>query len=131
MGDWMKYVYAQFPRPTNATGVDVTLSVLDSNNNVYEIGKATSDSTGNFAFVWTPEITGKYTIFATFAGSGGYFGSSAETAINVEEAPVPAATPEPQPQPPTETYFTISTAAIIAAIAVVGALLALVLRKRP
>jgi hypothetical protein len=29
-GEWMKYVYAQFPKPNNATGVPVVLSVLDS-----------------------------------------------------------------------------------------------------
>jgi hypothetical protein len=130
MSDWMLYVYKQFPRPTTATGVEVTLSVLDSNNNFREIGKTVADSDGFYSFMWTPDIPGKFTVYANFAGSKAYWPSHATAAFGVMEAPEPAATPEPQPQPPTELYFTISTVAIIAAIAVVGAILALILRKR-
>jgi hypothetical protein len=31
MSDWMAYVYMQKTMPTNATGVEVTIDVLDSN----------------------------------------------------------------------------------------------------
>jgi hypothetical protein len=40
---WMEYVYMQQPRPTNATGVDVTISVLDPNGNCYDVTTTTSD----------------------------------------------------------------------------------------
>ena len=62
MGEWMKYVYMQFPRPTNATGVEVALSVLDANGNLREIGRTTSDADGFYSFDWTPDIPGKYTV---------------------------------------------------------------------
>ena len=129
MSDWMLYVYKQFPRPTNATGVEVILSVLDSNNNTREIGKTTSDSSGFFSYQWTPDIEGKYTVIASFAGSNAYYGSYAETAFAVDPA---APTPAEVTIPPdsSATYATYSTIAIIAAIAVVGAILALLLRKR-
>jgi hypothetical protein len=131
MSEWMQYLYMQFPKPTNATGVDVTLSVLDSNGNTYEIGTATSDSNGKFSYMWTPEVPGKYTVYATFAGSKAYWPSSAETAFGVMEAPEPPAEPEPEPPSMTDTYIFATGAAIIIAVALVGVVLALILRKRP
>jgi hypothetical protein len=103
------------------------LDVVDANGNFRNIGTITSDATGFYSFVWEPDIPGEYTVYATFAGSESYWQSSAETAFFVEEAP--AATPEPTPvaQAPVETYFTVSTIAIIVAIAIVGVL---ILRKR-
>ncbi len=130
MTEWMKYLYMQFSKPTNATGVEVTLSVLDSNNNFREIGKTTSDSSGAFSYMWTPDIPGKYTVYATFAGSKSYWPSSAETAIGVQEAPPPPASPEPQPPSMTDTYIFVGVTAIIVAVALVGVVLALILRKR-
>jgi outer membrane protein assembly factor BamB len=129
MSEWMRYVYMQFPRPTNATGVEVVLSVLDPNNNTYEVGRTTSDASGMFSCAFTPEVAGKYTIIASFAGSKSYYGSFAETAINVEEAPPAPAAPEPAAaQPPLDMYVLYATIAIIIAIAIVGLL---ILRKRP
>ena len=46
MKDWMGYVYQQKPLPTNFTGVEVTLSVVDANGNYRTIGTATTDVTG-------------------------------------------------------------------------------------
>ena len=43
---YMLYVYKQFEMPTNATGVPVTISVVDANGNFREIGTTTSDSSG-------------------------------------------------------------------------------------
>jgi hypothetical protein len=126
--EWMKYVYMQFPRPM-AEGVEVTFTVIDSNNNSYDVGKATTDSSGTYAFVWTPEISGKYTIIASFAGNKAYWPSYSETAMNVLEEPAP--TPDNTQEivmPPFETYLAIATVAIIAAIAIVGVLL---LKKKP
>jgi outer membrane protein assembly factor BamB len=129
MSDWMAYVYKQFPRPTNATGVEVTLDTVDPNGNWIHIGTATSDSSGMFSYMWKPDIPGKYTVIATFPGSGAYYASYSETAIGVDEAPpTPTPTPPAAPLPPYEMYTIGTGVAIIAAVAIVGLLL---LRKRP
>jgi hypothetical protein len=131
MSGWMSYVYQQQPMPTNATGVPVTLTVTDSNGNTRPIGTTTSDSSGAFSFQWTPDITGKFTVTATFAGSNAYYGSSAETAFAADPAATPTPTQAPQ-QSTVDQYFVPAVAGIIVAIAIVGAVLALlVLRKRP
>jgi outer membrane protein assembly factor BamB len=128
MSDWMLYVYKQFARPADVVGVEVVVEVLDPNNNYYEVGRTTSDANGFFKLMFEPEVPGEYTIIASFAGSKAYYGSFAETAIGVAEAPVATPEPTPVPQAPVETYFTVSTIAIILAIAIVGFLL---FRRRP
>jgi len=127
MTEWMGYVYQQKPRPTDVTGVEVVVSVLDPNTNCYEVGRATSDENGMFRVVFTPLVSGEYSVYASFEGSQGYWPSQAVTSINVEQAPAATAEPTPMPQAPVGTYFTISTVAIIVAIVIVGVLL---LRKR-
>jgi outer membrane protein assembly factor BamB len=129
---WMEYVYMQKAKPANATGVEVTLSVLDSNNNFRDIGTATSDASGFFSYQWTPDIPGAYTVVARFAGSESYYGSYAEAAFAVDAAP--ESTPAPTPTPPSvsEQYFMPMSIGMIIAIVVVAALLVLLLlRKRP
>ncbi|MCJ7559062.1 PQQ-like beta-propeller repeat protein, partial [Candidatus Bathyarchaeota archaeon] len=129
MSDWMLYVYKQFPRPANATGVEVTLDALDPNGNFVHIGTATSDASGTFSYIFTPEVPGKYTVIATFAGSESYYASYAETAVGVSEAPAAPAAPEPAaPLPPFDLYILGATVAIIAAVAIVGLM---ILRKKP
>ncbi len=130
MSDWMLYVYSQFGRPANATGVEVTLSVLDPNNNVYDIGNATTDASGTFSFMWDPLVPGKYTVIATFAGSDSFYASSAETAVGITEAP--EVTPEPTPTPASvaDQYIVPATTGIIIAIVVVGLVIILMLRRR-
>jgi hypothetical protein len=127
MSDWMEYVYMQKPRPA-ATGVNVTLTVLDPNGNVYDIGTATSDSTGMYKFLWEPLVPGEYTIIAQFAGSESYWPSYAETAIGVLEAP--AATPEPTPAPLTDTYVAGFGIALIIIVVAGIVVIVLMLRKR-
>ena len=126
MSAWMEYVYQQQPKPVNARGVEVTITVLDPNGNCYDVAKATSDINGFYSCTFEPPVPGKYTVIATFSGSESYYGSSAETAIFVEEAPPAAPEATPAPQAPVETYFAVSTVAIIVAIAVAVVLL----RKR-
>jgi len=130
--EWMLYVYKQFPLPSTAVGVDVVISVVDANGNFREIGTAQTDTSGKFNLQWTPDIAGKYTVIASFAGSGAYFGSYSQTAFGVEaEHP---ATPAPTATPPTvaDMYLVPGIAGIIVAILVVGVVLALLmLRKRP
>jgi len=130
MSAWMEYLHMQKPMPTNVIGVPVILDVLDSNGNYRTIDTVTTDASGTFSCMWEPDIPGKYTLIATFAGSESYGSSWAETAFGVVEEP--AATPEPTPKPASaaELYFVPATAGIIVAIAVVGVLLMLMLRKR-
>ncbi len=128
MSDWMLYVYKQFPRPTDVTGVEVVVEVLDPNNNFYEVGRTTSDSSGFYKLMFTPEVPGEYTVIASFAGSKAYYGSFAETAIGVEAAPEPTPLPTPTPAPMTDTYVTGFGIGIIVAIVIGFALL--LLRKR-
>ena len=84
---WMEYVYQQQPMPANTTGVTVTLSVIDANNNFRQIGTATSDASGTYSLTWTPDIPGNYAIIASFGGSNSYYGSSAETHIYARQYP--------------------------------------------
>ena len=125
---WMEYVYMQQPRPTNATGVDVVLSVIDPNNNAYEVGRTKGDANGMYQMTFVPTVPGEYTLIATFPGSTSYYGSSAQTAFVVEPAPSPSPLAETIPLPPTEIYFAASTVAIILAVAIVGLLL---FKKKP
>jgi hypothetical protein len=151
MTSWMAYEYMQKPIP-NVKGVEVKLTAIDSNGNPHDIGKVTSDMTGMFKKMWTPPVTGEYTIIASFEGTKGYYPSYAETAVGVSTAQAtaaPTATPTPTPtiaptatpsptaspsivSPPpgngwgTEYYVAIAAVVIIIAIAAI----ALVLRKR-
>jgi outer membrane protein assembly factor BamB len=130
MSDWMLYVYKQFERPADVMGVEVVVSVLDPNNNVYEVGRTTSDSSGFFTTAFTPEVPGEYTVIASFAGSGAYYGSYAETSINIEEAPTTTPEPTTTPVSAADLYFLPVSGGIIAAIVVILGLLILLLRKR-
>lgn len=101
MSAWMAYVYEQQPKPTNATGVKVSLTAIDPNGNSQNIGEATTDLNGNFGIMWTPPVEGLYQIMATFKGTNSYFGSQATTYLGVEPAPSPAPTATPTPPTPT------------------------------
>jgi outer membrane protein assembly factor BamB len=131
MTKWMEYLYMQQAKPTDVIGVPVTLSVVDSNSNYREIGTVTSDADGFFSLNWKPDIEGKYTVYASFAGSESYWPSHAETAFAVD--PAPEATPAPTPTPASlaDLYFLPMSIGTIIAIVVVIALLALLLRKQP
>jgi hypothetical protein len=131
MKDWMGYVYQQKPLPSSFTGVQVDLAVLDSNGNHYSIGTTTTDTAGSYSLTWKPTIPGDYTVYATFAGTNGYWPSYAEDHFNVMES---AATPAPTAAPPasnTDTYILASAIAIIVVLVIIGAVLLLAVRKRP
>jgi hypothetical protein len=74
---WMEYVYLQQVKPADATGVEVVISVMDPNNNPIEVGRATSDVNGMYSLSFVPDVPGKYTVYATIAGSESYWGSIA------------------------------------------------------
>jgi hypothetical protein len=132
MTSWMKYIYMQQQLPTDTVGVPVSVSVVDSNGNFRQIGTTTSDASGKFGLQWTPDITGKYTVIATFGGSESYYGSSAETFFAVDEAaatPAPTATPI---QSAADVYFVPAIAGLFVLIIIVAIVLAmLMMRKRP
>jgi outer membrane protein assembly factor BamB len=130
MGEWMEYVYCQKPMPTNVTGVEVVLETLDPNGNFYEIGRTTSDASGMFKMLWIPEVPGEYTVIASFKGSESCWGSHAETAIGVSEAPQASPTPTPPPPSMADIYIVPGIIGIIVAIVVVGLVIILMLRKR-
>ena len=130
MSNWMLYVYKQFERPADIMGVEVIVSVIDPNNNCYEVGRTTSDADGGFKLMFTPEVPGEYTVIATFSGSKAYWPSHSQTYLGVEEAL--AATPEPTSQPSSaaDLYFLPISVGMIIAIVIVLALLILLFRKR-
>jgi len=131
-GAWMEYVYMQKPRPTDATGVPITLSVIDANGNYREIGQVTSDADGFYSLNWKPDIEGKYTLYASFAGSESYWPSHAVTAFAVDPK---AATPTNEPtQPPAsiaDQYFIPAIVGLFVFVAIIGAVIIMMLRKRP
>ncbi len=104
--------------------------MLDPNGNVYEVGRTTSDADGMYKCVFTPDVPGEYTVIATFDGSESFWPSHAATALYVEEAPENTPPPTPTPAPMTDMYVTGFGIGMILAIAVVGLLLVLMLRKR-
>ncbi|MEM2108003.1 MAG: hypothetical protein QXL10_01805, partial [Candidatus Bathyarchaeia archaeon] len=130
MSDWMLYVYKQFPCPANVKGVEVTIEVLDPNGNYYEVARATSDGSGFYSAAFTPPVPGKYTIIARFQGSKAYYGSYAETAIYVEDAPPATPPPTPPPASIADIYFIPAVIGIIIAIVVATVINIVVLRKR-
>jgi hypothetical protein len=129
---FMEAVYQQQAMPADITGVPITLSVLDANNNYRTIGTTTSDALGTFGYTWTPDIPGGYKVYASFAGSNSYYASSASTLIY---AGTPASTSTPTATTATsvaDTYFVPAIAGLFVLIIIVLALVVLsMLRKRP
>ena len=109
-GAWMDYVYQQQPHPTDFAGVTVVLTVVDPNNNQYQLGTATTDISGTYGLMVTPPVPGLYKLTATFTGNNGYYSSSATTYFGVSEAsavsPQPTSTVSP---PPTQTTMPSET----------------------
>ena len=150
MTEWMKYLYMQFPLSDEVDGVPVKLTAIDPNGEAVDIGTVTSDMSGLFKKMWTPDTEGEYTIIATFEGTESYWSSYAETAIGVGPAPPspsppptsptmsptqpptvsPTATPTSAP-PPAEGWETTAYVAVAAVIIIaVVAAAAILLRRR-
>jgi hypothetical protein len=130
MEDWMEYKFMEQGYPMDAVGVDVSLTVIDPNNNIYEIGTATSDVHGVYGMAYEPLVPGTYQLIAVFEGSEAYYSSSSATFFTVEEAPAATPAPTPPPEPMTDTYVLGLGAGAIVAIIVIGLILILMLRKR-
>lgn len=131
MSDWMLYVYKNFAKPAGTTGVEVTLSVIDSNNNYREIGRTTSDADGFFSYNWQPDIPGKYTVYASFDGSKAYWPSHATASFAVDPVEATPAPTTTQTESMADLYFLPMSMGIIVAIVVIGLITILLLRKRP
>lgn len=124
---WMQYLYMNKPMPSNATGVVVHLEYIGADGSKNDLTHVTTDLLGHYEFLWTPPAQGAYKVIATMDSTNSYYASTAETAVGVGPAQVGPAAPEVAPDN-TPMYFGISTAIIVAAIAIVGLL---ILRKRP
>jgi hypothetical protein len=131
MTNWMEYLYHQQPMPTNAKGVEVSIDTLDPNGNLVHIGNTTSDTSGAYGYAFKPEVPGLYTIIASFDGSKSYYSSRAETMINIQEAPAATATPTPTAASVADMYFVPAIVGLFIFVAIIGAVIILVLRKRP
>jgi hypothetical protein len=132
MSAWMEYKFMQQAMPTNATGVQVSLTAIDPNGNTIPIGTITSDTSGNYAIPYNPEVPGTYQVIASFAGSKAYGPSYSTTYINVgNEQSTSTPIPTPLQESVADTYFVPATVAIIIAIIIVGLANILILRKRP
>ena len=130
---WMEYVYEQQPRPTNVTGVQVQISIKDSNDNTRVIGTATTDASGTYALSWIPDITGNFTVYANFAGTNSYYSSSAETHFYAG-SPTPALAPTSPPingLASTSTLMLAVAAIIVVMITGIVAIALMINRKRP
>jgi hypothetical protein len=128
---WMQYVYMQKPEPAHVIGVPVTISVLDSNGNYYKIGTATTDASGMFTLTYFPTIPGNFTVYANFAGTNSYWGSSAETSFYAGPA---APTTPPTAAPVTGLASTgsleLGIAAVIIVIVIIGVVLAVLTMRK-
>lgn len=129
MSEFMDYLHMQnatlLNDPPNPRGVKVRLSIIDPQNNCYEIGVVTTDSSGKYRFTWTPEIEGEYTIIATFDGSNSYYCSYATTALSVT---MPAQ--QPEIQIPADNSLLLYCILILVLITLVISLLALFRRQK-
>ena len=129
MTPWMEYCNINGVMPTNATGVEVELSVVDSNNNYRVIGTVTTDpyNDGRFSMAWLPEVPGEFTVYANFKGTESYWPSNAAFSFVVDEAPEQA----PQPEAPVDNTMLMYgiLAAVIVAIVIGLIAVFLVLRK--
>ncbi|MHC3128696.1 MAG: PQQ-like beta-propeller repeat protein [Candidatus Bathyarchaeota archaeon] len=88
MSEWMIYVYKNFERPADATGVTVKLEVVTPSMEYKDLGTTTSDSYGNYGLAFEPDTAGTYMIIATFTGSGAYYGSTQTSYLTVAD-PIP------------------------------------------
>jgi len=134
MATQMEYLHLQLPidglaHDVTMTGVPVSLTAIDSNNNVVDIGVVTTSAYyGTFEKAWTPPTEGTYRIIASFAGDDSYGSSAAATAVTVGPAAETTQPPE-NPVIPDYTWTIIGTGiAVIIAVAIVGLLL--LIRKR-
>jgi hypothetical protein len=130
MGPWMEYLHMQTAMPSG-TGVPVSIDAVDPNGNPVHIATVTSDLSGTYAYTWEPELTGEYTITATFVGDDSYGSSWAEThAVVVEATETPPTATAPNFDAVNNTVTTTVIAGVVAIIIAVALATVLILRKK-
>jgi outer membrane protein assembly factor BamB len=92
MSTWMAYLYTlgttgPLVDLDDVNGVPVNIKVIHPNGNEEWITTVTTDSLGNYEYMYVPPTKGAYKIIAEFAGSGSYWSSTAEAAVGVKETP--------------------------------------------
>jgi hypothetical protein len=132
----MQYLHMQTPidgiwHNETITGVPVTLTALNSNGSVLNIGTVTKDGYyGTFSKSWTPADEGDYKIIASFAADDSYGSSGASTAVSVGPAPA-GQQPIEIPTPPDNTMLLYGILGAVAIAIIIGLVaILLVLRKR-
>jgi len=130
---WMQYLYEQQAEPANTTGVPVTLTYVDPNQNTYTIGTTTTNGySGAYQWTFSPTVPGTYTVIATFCGTNSYGPSSAETSFVWDAPPAATAAPTATPTSVANMYFVPAIAGLFVLIIIVAIVLAiLMLRKKP
>ena len=128
--DWMLYVYKQFQLPANATGVPLSLSVIDANGNHRTVATTTSDVNGHYSFTWTPDISGTYIVYVTFGGSAAYWPSVGQSAFTVEEISSPTSSTGGTSGNAADMYLLPGIIAIIIVIIVVGVIIVVVVSRK-
>ncbi|XHH09811.1 MAG: PQQ-binding-like beta-propeller repeat protein [Candidatus Bathyarchaeia archaeon] len=128
MSAWMEYLHMQHTIPASVVGVPVSIDAVDPNGNYIHIGDTTTDGySGTFGYTWEPEITGQYTVTATFMGDDSYGSSFATSYVSIVDAP--ETSPSQQTlnvdaiNNTTTTTVVAAAVAIIVAIAIVGLLI--------
>ncbi len=131
----MEYLYMMRPKPTDSTGVPVDIYITNPDGTCSQVGTATTDINGNYAFEWTPQAVGMYTVNAYFAGTAeDYFPSDAGTVLSVDEAaPTTTLVPTTATPSPSETsapgtsstdlYIIVAVVVIVLIIAVAAVVL--------
>ncbi len=131
---FMEYVYMQNPKPTSASGVDVSISLIDPNGNVNIVGTTHSDANGYYAFEVTPAMTaagpGMYTVLSSFAGSNSYWPSQSESSFTIGAAAATPAPTETPAQSAADMYFIPAIAGLFVLIIIVAIVLALLMLRK-
>ncbi|XHH07646.1 MAG: PQQ-binding-like beta-propeller repeat protein [Candidatus Bathyarchaeia archaeon] len=134
----MEYLHMQKPidgiwHNETITGVPVSLDTVDPNGNYIHIGDVVTDGySGTFGYTWEPEVSGQYTVTATFLGDDSYGSSFATTYVGVTEAE--AASPTSSPITFDVVSNTIMTGLVVVGVAIIIAIaiaVVLLLRKKP
>jgi hypothetical protein len=111
--------------------VPISIDIIDPNNNFFHAGDTVSDTSGNFALPYTPDVSGKYQILVSFAGTKAYYPCSTTAYLEAVEPAQATAQPTQQAQSLADTYILPGIIGIIVAIIAGFTVIALMIRKRP